>query len=224
MHLKDSSDERPQKKRKIESSSSKHENQEKVNQYVLAGHGSFEPRKLKAEKRIKQVFFTVPKGVTLIAYVPPGVTMDDTVGQKIQKRTEITDTDVILEGVKGDFKTVSTPYPYIYQSGETMIDYYIKPPTGLNIEGKEGLVKTVDKGILLSEYLNKLKDNEKNTSSFCLHIATCFSNHSIEDKYREYFPGSGYSLQLRENRDHVKAYKTAKKGGFKELKWKKTQK
>ncbi|MEH2352907.1 eCIS core domain-containing protein [Nostoc sp.] len=174
-----------------------------VQERSISGHGGFEERKLPAEKRKKQAHYKLPEGVEVVMYAPDGAWLDNPVANAIEKGNPLKNDQVILESsLKPYYKELPAEYPKTFTKSQSIINYTIKPPGALNIQGKPILVNTPK---LLSEVIEE--NVGKGIRKF--HLAVCAVGGVTSDsKYANLFEGGGgYTVVRREDVQHKKKYK-----------------
>ena len=161
---------------------------------VISGHGTFVEHNLEAIKRQKQVHFEVPAGMTITMYAPDGCALDETVAHVVENEEKFAADDLEILHVdagKRNTKPVPTPYPYVFEAGSKVVNYTVKPPGNLDVQGN--ISKTVQNNISLWNLIQKLAQEGYND----IHYACCGTGYS-RDKYRDYFPYQSYYIRLKQ--------------------------
>lgn len=168
---------------------------------VIAGHGRFNDKNLKQvglatggdqdggarrSKRLKtapQVEFTVPQGMKLTMYAPPGAALENTVGNQIE-RGNVPDMNDLELKLESKILPLPAPFPRTYSSGEKVYDFTVSGPDKLKVEGSSYVVAAPT---LLSQVVEDLQADGYTS----LHYACCSTGHSekasVSFEYKGYY-------------------------------------
>lgn len=161
---------------------------------VISGHGRFNEKHLAphpTQRRKLAGTFTVPVGMTVIMYAPPGAYLDNAVANLVETGTPPALNALLLKQTDAQ-GTLPMPagYPWTYTAGQEVIDYTVQPPEGLTLKGSP---ITVDKPTPLRELVAK----EGSKGHTTIHYACCSSGYSDATSFRDLFPYKGYYVRLK---------------------------
>ena len=157
---------------------------------TVSGHGRFEENFLATVGRKKLTHFTVPEGVTVVLYAPPGATLDNPVANLIEQGKYPTAEQVVLKKQDGSGqKEVPTPYPYVFKKGDKVINYSVSPPNRLKIEGEPFTVSE-------KTSLKDIVEAQQAKGYTTIHFACCCAG-SAALGHRDMFDAMGWYVTLR---------------------------
>jgi hypothetical protein len=157
---------------------------------VISGHGEFNKNFLEVDRRKKLPTFTVPAGVTIRVYAPPGAGLENNVANLIEEGRYPIRAQLQLEH-KDTYKTALLPadYPKSFHPGDEMINYTVAPVGDLKIKGSP---ITVEEKTSLKSIVDPLSSTTERT----VHFACCSSSYALEDEYRQLLPNYGWYVRL----------------------------
>jgi hypothetical protein len=174
---------------------------------TLGGHGRFGDMQMlpknpnNPRSREKTPYFTVPAGFEIVVYAPPGSTLENQVGNRIESGSSPSSRE--LELVNENSKRIPMPgdYPKTFPAGSAVINYKLMPLESQHLA--EGATP-VERGTL-SETVKQLERSRKDriargeeAPEVTLHYACCgvggSANAEIDKIFQEY---RGYSVMLR---------------------------
>jgi hypothetical protein len=174
---------------------------------TLSGHGRFGDMQMlpknpdNPRSREKTPYFTVPAGFEIVVYAPPGSTLENQVGNRIESGSSPASRE--LELVNENSKRIPMPgdYPKTFPAGSAVINYKLMPLESQHLA--EGATP-VERGTL-SETVKQLEQTRKDriargeeAPEVTLHYACCgvggSANAEIDKIFQEY---RGYSVMLR---------------------------
>lgn len=173
---------------------SKAESAESVKHTVISGHGAFNENHLQSgPKRSdgKKAKFTVPEGITIIMYAPPGAALENLVANAVESGNYPTADEVMLENnVNYKRQEVPTPYPYVFNSGEEIINYTVSPPNKLKIVGNP---TTVDGPTSLFDVISGIR------GPAIVHYACCSSAYPASERFKALFDYRGFNVCFKKD-------------------------
>jgi Domain of unknown function (DUF4157) len=182
---------------------------EEFEERFIGGHGGFEERNLLAKEgtRGKETHYKLPPGVEVVMYAPDGAWLDNPVANAIEIGSPLANDEVVLESNQSPYyRNMPAEYPKTFTAGESIINYTIKPPDNLKIEGEQTIL--VEQAMLLSAVIEQHKPSSGKTMKF--HIAVCaVGGVTSASKYSNLFEGgAGYAVVRREDVLNKKRYQT----------------
>jgi hypothetical protein len=156
---------------------------------VVSGHGRFDENFLATEGRKKLPYFIVPEGVTVVLYAPSGATLDNPVANMIEQGNYPTAEQVVLkkQDSSGE-KEVPKPYPYVFRTGDEVINYSVGPPNRLKIEGDAYCVSK-------KTSLKDIVEDHHRQGYTTIHFACCCAGSAAA--HRDLFDMMGWYVTLR---------------------------
>lgn len=168
---------------------------------VISGHGRFGQNQLipvnpNGRGRALKATFTVPEGIVLVMYAPPGASLENTPAQHIEQGNPPTREQ--LELVLGQ-KRVDLPedYPRTFRAGEEVINYQISP---LQAEHLSEGAETVAASTTLKEKAEELAKQRRESGAegpLTVHYACCGSGHSDRKEDQDLFQYKGWTVEMR---------------------------
>jgi hypothetical protein len=156
---------------------------------VISGHGAFNENYLQSGKKRsegKKAKFIVPDGITIVMYAPPGAALENQVANAVESGQYPGADQVMLENNSNYARLeVPQPYPYVFKSGEEIINYTVSPPNRLKIEGSP---ITVSKPQSLLDLVSGIQ------APAIIHYACCSSAYPNSERFRGLFDYRGYNV------------------------------
>ncbi|WP_033438972.1 putative adhesin [Saccharothrix sp. NRRL B-16314] len=160
---------------------------------VISGHGRFSESHLATQRRKKFGTFTVPANMTVRMYAPNGAYLDNAVANRIETGSipradelELKQTDSAV------VKPMPAGYPWSFTQGQEVVDYTVRPPDGLAIQGSPITVETPTP-------LRVLVEKAAADGHTQVHYACCSSGYSDNPQFAALFTHQGYYVRLKES-------------------------
>lgn len=162
---------------------------------VVAGHGAFNENHLDPEapnSRRKAATFTVPDGMEVIMYAPPGAYFDDRPANRVEQLTSLSADDLEMKhSDSNQVQPLPPGYPRTYRAGEQVINYTVQKPDGLNVESTS---ITVDRPTTLSA----LVASAAQAGHTKVHYACCGSGLTDNARFRDLFTHRGWYVRFKD--------------------------
>ncbi|MFF9765093.1 putative adhesin [Streptomyces sp. NPDC053086] len=173
------------------------------NTTVLSGHGRFGdnqrlPKFPGTRSRALKATFTVPEGIELIVYAPPGAWLENEVAKLVESGNPPGADDLELVGSNNKRKPMPEGYPKTFGAGEEVINYKLMPLDAKHLA--EGAT-SVDTGTL-SEKVAELaaareQQAQEDASPLIVHYACCGVGSSSNPEIDQLFEHRNYTVMLR---------------------------
>ncbi|MEU3824745.1 putative adhesin [Streptomyces sp. NPDC029080] len=172
------------------------------NTTVLSGHGRFGdnqrlPKFPGTRSRALKATFTVPDGIELVVYAPPGAWLENEVAKLVESGNPPGADDLELVGADNKRKPMPAGYPKTFGVGEEVINYKLMPLDAKHLA--EGAT-SVDTGTL-SEKVNELaaarEQQAEDAPPLVVHYACCGVGSSSNPEIDKLFEHRNYTVMLR---------------------------
>jgi hypothetical protein len=170
---------------------------------VISGHGRFGDQQMipvnpGTRSRALKPTFTVPDGVEVVVYAPPGAWLENQAANRIEEGNPPTRDQLALTYPGRPPREMPEGYPKTFTSGSEVINYKITPLQAQHLaEGAE----TVDEGITLQNKVNQLLDEREAAAEgqppLRVHYACCGVGSSSRSEVDSRFEYRGYTVELR---------------------------
>lgn len=173
------------------------------NSTVLSGHGRFgdEQRVPKnpdnPRSRALKATFTVPTGIELVVYAPPGAWLENEVAKLVESGTPPTSDDLELVGDNNKRKPMPADFPRTYKAGDEVINYKLMPLADKHLA--EGAT-SVTAGTLrdkVAELAAAHAEKEDNAAPLTVHYACCGVGSSKIPEIDRLFEHRNFTVMLR---------------------------
>ncbi len=169
---------------------------------VLSGHGRFGQNQLipknpnNPRSRALKPTFTVPEGIEIVMYAPPGASLENTPAQAIEQGQPPTrdQLELVLNQQRQD---LPEDYPRTFRAGEELINYQVLP---LQSEHLSEGAQTVDAPTTLQKKAEELAKQRRESGAegpLTLHYACCGAGHSDRKEDEGLFPYKGWTVEMR---------------------------
>ncbi|MEU9380902.1 putative adhesin [Streptomyces sp. NPDC048279] len=170
---------------------------------VLSGHGRFgDNQRLpknpdNPRSRALKATFTVPEGIELVVYAPPGAWLENEVAKLIESGTSPTADDLEMVGPTNKRKAMPPGYPKTFVAGEEVINYKLMPLEARHLA--EGAT-SVERGTLrdkVQEFVTARQGQEDGAPPLTIHYACCGVGSSSVPEIDRLFEHRNYTVMLR---------------------------
>lgn len=170
---------------------------------VLSGHGRFGdnqrlPRNPdNPRSRALKATFTVPEGIELVVYAPPGAWLENEVAKLVESGTPPTADDLELVGPTNKRKPLPPGYPKTFGPGEEVINYKLMPLEARHLA--EGAT-SVEGGTLqdkVQALATARQNQEDDAPPLTIHYACCGVGSSSVPEIDQLFVHRNYTVMLR---------------------------
>ncbi|MER6300783.1 putative adhesin [Kitasatospora sp. NPDC001539] len=170
---------------------------------VISGHGRFgDNQRLpknpdNPRSRALKATFTVPAGVELVVYAPPGAWLENEVANRVESGNPPTTDELELVGDNNKRKPMPPDYPKTFRAGEEVINYKLMPLDARHLA--EGAV-SVDAGTLrdkVQELLEAREDQGEDAPPLTIHYACCGVGSSSVPEIDRLFVHRNYTVMMR---------------------------
>ncbi|MBB5802821.1 hypothetical protein F4560_002589 [Saccharothrix ecbatanensis] len=159
---------------------------------VVSGHGRFSEGHLATERRTKRGTFTVPQNMTVRMYAPNGAYLDNAVANRIETgQVPRADELELKQTDSAKVEPMPAGYPWTFTAGQEVVDYTVRPPDGLSIQGSP---ITVD----APTPLRVLVERAAADGHTQVHYACCSSGYSDNPQFAAMFTHRGYYVRFKE--------------------------
>ncbi|MEW1610576.1 MULTISPECIES: putative adhesin [unclassified Streptomyces] len=173
------------------------------NSTVLSGHGRFgDNQRLpknpdNPRSRALKATFTVPAGIELVVYAPPGAWLENEVAKLVESGTPPASEDLELVGNNNKRKPMPADFPKTYTAGDEVINYKLMPLDAKHLA--EGAT-SVEGGTLrdkVAELAAAHAEQEDDETPLTVHYACCGVGSSSVPEIDRLFEHRNYTVMLR---------------------------
>ncbi|MEE1785608.1 hypothetical protein PUR71_22270 [Streptomyces sp. SP17BM10] len=170
---------------------------------VISGHGRFgDPQRLprnpdNPRSRALKATFTVPEGIELVVYAPPGAWLENEVAKLVESGEPPGTDDLELVGPTNKRKPMPPDYPKTFRAGEEVINYKLMPLDAKHLA--EGAV-SVGTGTLqdkVKELAAARREEDADAGPLTVHYACCGVGSSSTPEIDRLFVHRNYTVMLR---------------------------
>lgn len=170
---------------------------------VISGHGRFgDPQRLpknpdNPRSRALKATFTVPEGIELVVYAPPGAWLENEVAKLVESGEPPGTDDLELVGNNNKRKPMPPDYPRTFHAGEEVINYKLMPLDARHLA--EGAV-SVGTGTLqekVKELAAARREEDADAGPLTVHYACCGVGSSSTPEIDRLFVHRNYTVMLR---------------------------
>lgn len=170
---------------------------------VLSGHGRFgDNQRLpkypdKPRSRELKATFTVPEGVELVVYAPPGAWLENQVANLIESGTPPTADDLEMIGPNNKRRPMPPGYPRTFHAGEEVINYKLMPLEAKHLAEGATSVETGTLQEKVAELAATREDQDADAPPLTIHYACCGVGQSSVPEIDRLFEHRNYTVMLR---------------------------
>ncbi|MER5886205.1 putative adhesin [Streptomyces sp. NPDC001941] len=172
------------------------------NTRVLSGHGRFgDPQRLPkfpgTRSRELKATFTVPDGIELIVYAPPGAWLENEVAKLVESGNPPGSDELEMVGPNNKRRDMPADYPKTFGAGEEVINYKLMPLDAKHLA--EGAT-SVDMGTLqqkVAELAAEQEDRAEDDPPLTVHYACCGVGSSSNPAIDKLFEHRNYTVMMR---------------------------
>lgn len=169
---------------------------------VLSGHGRFGQNQLipknpaNPRSRALKPTFTVPEGIEIVMYAPPGASLENDPAQRIEQGDPPTrdQLELVLDQQRKD---LPEDYPRTFRAGEELINYQVTPLQAQHLSEGAETVNTATTLQKRAEELAKQRRESGAEGPLTLHYACCGAGHSDRKEDEGIFAYKGWSVMMR---------------------------
>ena len=179
------------------------EQEQAQNLTVLSGHGRFGdnqrlPRNPdNPRSRALKATFTVPEGIELVVYAPPGAWLENEVANRVETGAPPSADDLEMVGPNNKRKPMPPGYPKTFGAGEEVINYKLMPLEARHLA--EGAT-SVEGGTLqakVKELADARENQEDDAPPLTVHYACCGVGASSIPEIDQLFVHRNYTVMMR---------------------------
>ncbi|WP_411079210.1 putative adhesin [Streptomyces sp. cmx-18-6] len=169
---------------------------------VISGHGRFgDPQRLpknpdNPRSRALKATFTVPEGIELVVYAPPGAWLENEVAKLVESGEPPAADDLEMVDHRNKRKPMPDGFPKTYTAGEEVINYKLMPLAAKHLA--EGAT-SVEGGTLKDKVaeLAAAHAGQEGDDALTVHYACCGVGSSSTPEIDRLFTHRNYTVMLR---------------------------